>query len=45
MRRYYSRQFVLHGEWFYNDLCDPIEDTERRVRETSNFVDDAERLA
>ena len=32
--RYYSRQVVLHGECFYNGLCDPIEDTVRRIRET-----------
>ena len=45
LRRYYSRQSALHGECFYNGLCDPIEDTERRVRETSDYIEDAERLA
>ena len=45
LRRYYSRQSALHGECFYNSLCDPIEDTERRIRETADYLDDAERMA
>ena len=45
LRRYYSRQSALQGECFYNGFCDPIEDTERRIRETSDYIDDAERLA
>ena len=45
LRRYYSRQSALHGECFYNGFCDPIEDTERRIRETSDYIDAAERLA
>ena len=28
--RCYSRQGSLHGECFYNGLCDPLEDTETR---------------
>ena len=43
--RYYTRQGRLHGGCFYNGLCDPIEDTERRIRETSDYIEDAERLA
>ena len=43
--RYYTRQVQLHGECFYNGLCDPGEDTARRVRETSRYIGDAERLA
>ena len=35
LRRYYSRKGSLHGECFYNGLCDPLEDTERRIRATS----------
>ena len=45
LRRYYSRQGSLHGECFYNGLCDPLEDTERRIRETADYIEDAERLA
>ena len=45
VRRYYTRQGSLHGECFYNGLCDPLEGTERRIQETSDYIDDAERLA
>ena len=43
--RYYSRQGVLHGDCFYMGLCEPLEDTERRIRETASYIGDAERLA
>ena len=43
--RYYSRQGVLHGDCFYLGLCEPLEDTERRIRETATYINDAERLA
>ena len=43
--RYYTRQGHLHGECFYNGLCEPIDDTERRIRETADYIDDAERMA
>ena len=43
--RYYSRQGVLHGDCFYMGLCEPLEDTERRIRETAGYITDAERLA
>ena len=43
--RYYSRIGHLHGACFYEGICDPIPETERRIRETSQYVDDAERLA
>ena len=44
-RRYYVRQAEIHGQCFYNGLCDPLEDTERLVRRTSAYIDDAQRLA
>lgn len=43
--RYYSRQAQLHGECFYLGLCEPLATTERRIRETGAFIDEAERLA
>ena len=43
--RYYTRQGALHGDCFYLGLCDPLADTERRIRETAEYIDDAERLA
>ena len=42
--RYYSRITQLHGECFYNGIWEPIE-TERRIRETADYVQDAENLA
>ena len=45
VRRYYTRQEQLHGECFYNRPCDPLDETERRIRKTSDYIDDAECLA
>ena len=41
--RYYSRISRLHGSCFYDGICD--EHTERRIRETVIYIDDAENLA
>ena len=41
--RYFTRISYLHGTCFYNDMCGP--DTERRIRETAEYIRDAERLA
>ena len=43
--RYYSRQGVLHSDCFYMGLCEPLDDTERRIRETAAYIADAEGLA
>ena len=43
--RYYTRQGTLHGPCFYMGRCAPLDETERRIRETSDCIDDAERLA
>ena len=45
VRRYHSRQVVLHVECFYNGLCEPLDETERRIRETAGYIQDAQRLA
>jgi uncharacterized protein (UPF0332 family) len=42
--RYYTRIGHLHGECFYDGMCDPVEDTERRIRETSDYIRDAQAL-
>ena len=42
--RYYSRISQLHGQCFYDGRCG-APDTERRIRETSEYITDAERLA
>ena len=43
--RYYTRMGILHGDCFYLGLCDPTEETERRIRETLLYIQDAEDLA
>lgn len=45
VNRYYVRTGRLQGDCFYEGLCDPIEDAERRIRETIDYIQDAERLA
>ncbi|MDE2683066.1 MAG: hypothetical protein OXI54_02815 [Chloroflexota bacterium] len=41
--RYYSRIHNLHGLCFYAGFCN--DQTERRIRETAAYIDDAEALA
>ena len=43
--RYFSRQAALHGDCFYTGWCEPIADTELLIRETIEYVRDAEILA
>ena len=43
--RYFERQGALHGECFYTGLCEPLEDTAQLIRETIDYIRDAERLA
>ena len=41
--RYYSRISQLHGACFHNGICNS--ETDRRIRETADYIRDAERLA
>ena len=41
--RYFSRLGQLHGACFYDARCNP--QTERRIRETAAYIDDAQNLA
>ena len=43
--RYYIRMGALHGECFYLGLCEPQEDVDRLIRETMDYIQDAEALA
>ena len=43
--RYYSRQGQLHGTCFYLGVCEPVDEVERRIRQTADYIRDAERLA
>ncbi len=40
--RYFTRISYLHGSCFYDGMCGP--DTERRFRQTLDYIEDAERL-
>ena len=43
--RYATARDLLHGDCFYLGLCEPLDDTERRIRETADYIRDAELLA
>ena len=43
--RYFERQAALHGACFYTGWCEPIDDTQRLIHETADFIRDAETLA
>ena len=43
--RYYSRQSHLHGDCFYSGMFDEMDEIERRIRETIDYITDAEALA
>ncbi len=42
---YFARQAALHGRCFYDGVCEPVDQTERMIRQTSDFIADARRLA
>ena len=44
-RRYFSRQSELHGACFYLGACEPLEEVERRIRQTAEYISDAARIA
>ena len=44
-RRYFSRQGRLHGACFYLGACEPADEVERRIRQTADYITDAENLA
>ena len=43
-QRYNDRQNVLHGDCFYHEFC-PMPGTERLIRQTREYIQDARRLA
>ena len=44
-RRYFSRQSELHGACFYLGACEPLDEVERRIRQTADYISDAAKLA
>ena len=45
MDHYYVARETLHGRCFYRASCELIEDTERLIHETLDYIDKAELLA
>ena len=43
--RYAAMRDFLHGDCFYFGLCEPIEDTARLIRQTSEYINYAAQLA
>ena len=43
--RYFSRQGHLHGTCFYLGECEPVDEIERRILQTTDYITDAENLA
>ena len=43
--RYATCAELLHGDCFQLGLCEPLDDTERLIRQTADYIADAERLA
>lgn len=43
--QYFSRQASLHGNCFYTGWCEPVEDIELLIRETADYIQDAQTLA
>ena len=43
--RYDTRQGILNVDCFHLGICDPMDDTESRFRETGKYTDDSERLS
>jgi len=43
--RYHTRADYLHGQCFYEGMCEPPEEVERRIRETDDYISDAQQLA
>ena len=45
MRSYFTSQSTLHGDCFYLGMCEPLDHTEHLIRETIDYIAEAERLA
>jgi hypothetical protein len=43
--RYGYRQYFLHGLCFYDGVCEPEDDLIADIRETIDYIQDAERVA
>ena len=44
-RRFSETARFLHHDCFYNGHCEPLDDTERLIREVAQYIEDAEALS
>ena len=44
-KRYHVTLAYLHGTCFSLGVCEPIDEVERRIRQTADYISDAARLA
>ena len=44
-KRYHVTLAYLHGTCYSLGVCEPIDEVERRIRQTADYINDAERLA
>ena len=42
---YFIRAGFLHGQCFYDGMCEPVEAVEDAIRETTNYIQHAQELA
>lgn len=42
---YFTRAGFLHGQCFYDGMCEPVEAVEDDIRETTNYIQHAQELA
>ena len=42
---YFTSQGMLHGDCFYQGMCEPLEDVAERIHETLEYIEHAEALA
>ena len=42
--RYFTKESFLHGHCFYMGMCEPIEQVKRWIKETTQYIDDTEKL-
>ena len=43
--RYFTSQGMLHGDCFYQGMCERMEDIAELIRDTLDYIQDAEALA
>lgn len=42
--RYMSREVALHGACFYGNYCEPMDENEKRIKETRVLIEDVKKI-